>query len=302
MTFYIGHPSSKQWRRITLSALLVFVVAGLVLTGRVSGAETDECISKPNSPATQGNHWYYRTDRVNNRQCWYLAEEGAKARPSERQSGTAVPLPPPKPVQQPPLENRDALALVEPAVSETAEKSRRVAVASVEWPTLPSSAFSTGDRALQRNADEYTAASSDDLPLKPTTADRANQPRAGEPMRHAIGFGALIAVLALALTTAIVVYRSVRLTTARSKLAVSQAASSEPAGNRVPHFFGAAVAATNFQADTVQNWVTGRVDQDSDIEASVRRLLQELQQRYRELYGRDFEPAPESSATPSYGL
>ncbi len=304
MDFHIDR-SSEQCRWITLSVILVFLVGGLVFTGQASGAETDECISKPNFPATQGNHWYYRTDRVNNRQCWYLAEKGAKARASERQAGTPVPLPAPKPVRQPPLENRDALALVEPAASGAAEKSRRVAVASLDWPTLPSSAFSTGNGAVQRDADEYsTAASSNDLPVKPTAPAPANQPRAGEPLRHAIGFGALIAVLALALTTAILVHRIVRFTTSRSKLPASQAASSEPAkaGNHAPPCFGTAVTTTNAQADAVQNWVTEQSGQDSDIEASVRRLLQELQQRYRESYGRDFEPVAESSAPAGCGL
>ena len=97
MNFCIGHPSSKQCRRIALSVMLVFVLAGVVLTGRASSAETDECISKPNAPAPQGGHWYYRTDRTSKRQCWYLGEEGAKARASERLAGTPVPTPPPNP-------------------------------------------------------------------------------------------------------------------------------------------------------------------------------------------------------------
>ena len=40
----------------------------------------EECISKPNAPAPQGQHWYYRTDRESKRQCWYLGPEGATVR------------------------------------------------------------------------------------------------------------------------------------------------------------------------------------------------------------------------------
>ena len=298
MNFCIGHRSSEQCRWITLSVMLVFVLAGVVLTGRASSAETDECISKPNAPAPQGSHWYYRTDRTSKRQCWYLGEEGAKARASERLAGTPVPTPPPKPVLQPFPKYRDDVALVEPAVSGGAEKSPQVSVASIEWQPLPSSAFSTGDTTLQRNEQ-----SADDLPVKSPTPAPANQPPAGEPVQHAIGLGALFAVLGGALSIAILICRFVRGTASRSKLRESQTTASEPANvaEQAPPKFVPTIIATNAQADQLQNWMTEQGDQNGDIEASVRRLLQELQRRYRELHGRDFKPPSESSAPPSYG-
>jgi hypothetical protein len=49
-----------------------------------------DCIEQPNREPAAGGHWYYRTDRLNNRKCWYLTEpepvtsqaEGPKAAPS----------------------------------------------------------------------------------------------------------------------------------------------------------------------------------------------------------------------------
>ena len=71
----------KQIRtRIALLAVAtIFIVA-------VQGARAaDECLEKPNAPSPQGSHWYYRTDRTTNRQCWYLSPERGKVAPLARQ-------------------------------------------------------------------------------------------------------------------------------------------------------------------------------------------------------------------------
>jgi hypothetical protein len=48
-------------------------------------------MTKPDTAAPQGMHWYYHLDRTNNRQCWYLAAEGAKVRSQQaRQTASAV--------------------------------------------------------------------------------------------------------------------------------------------------------------------------------------------------------------------
>jgi hypothetical protein len=44
----------------------------------VSAQAIEDCIESPNSPPPQGSHWYYRTDRVNQRKCWYLGPQGKK--------------------------------------------------------------------------------------------------------------------------------------------------------------------------------------------------------------------------------
>jgi len=58
----------------------------------------DKCVTGPNASAPSGEHWYYRTDRATNRQCWYLAphDTTVRARMSERPkpSSSTVRLPP----------------------------------------------------------------------------------------------------------------------------------------------------------------------------------------------------------------
>jgi hypothetical protein len=56
----------------------IAVVAALVLSGIGaslpidSAARADDCAAAPKTVAPAGQHWYYRTDRVNHRKCWYL--------------------------------------------------------------------------------------------------------------------------------------------------------------------------------------------------------------------------------------
>jgi len=56
----------------TLGLALAF--GGSTMSGGSARAE-DECVAKPNTQSSQGGHWYYRTDRVNNRKCWYLRSD-----------------------------------------------------------------------------------------------------------------------------------------------------------------------------------------------------------------------------------
>jgi hypothetical protein len=58
-----------------------------------------ECRTKPGAPPPQGKHWYYSTDRANNRRCWYLADRGEKVHrpprfaPPEQAAATPKPRP-----------------------------------------------------------------------------------------------------------------------------------------------------------------------------------------------------------------
>jgi hypothetical protein len=56
-----------------LSAAGAGVIAGLaVAVVPLTTAAADECLSAPNAPTPAGSHWYYRTDHVNKRKCWYV--------------------------------------------------------------------------------------------------------------------------------------------------------------------------------------------------------------------------------------
>ena len=71
------------------SVMLAFVlIAGLVLQSTRS-ADAEDCIAKPNGPAPQGEHWYYRIDHANNRQCWRLTGRTACSRKDLAQKSAA---------------------------------------------------------------------------------------------------------------------------------------------------------------------------------------------------------------------
>jgi hypothetical protein len=55
------------------SALLAFGL-GLGIPPNVAFAV--ECLDAPNSPAPANSHWYYRTDRTQQRKCWHLQSDG----------------------------------------------------------------------------------------------------------------------------------------------------------------------------------------------------------------------------------
>jgi hypothetical protein len=39
----------------------------------------ESCLSAPNARPPQGSHWFYHTDRANQRKCWYLRQQGETA-------------------------------------------------------------------------------------------------------------------------------------------------------------------------------------------------------------------------------
>jgi hypothetical protein len=45
---------------------------GVGVIAAASTGRADDCFAAPNSPAPQGSHWHYRSDRATQRKCWYL--------------------------------------------------------------------------------------------------------------------------------------------------------------------------------------------------------------------------------------
>jgi len=85
------------------SVMFAFVlIAGLMLQSTLS-ADAEDCIAKPNAPAPQGEHWYYRIDHANNRQCWRLGPEGLRVQKSapqiEKEIAPAAAVQPPEPAR-----------------------------------------------------------------------------------------------------------------------------------------------------------------------------------------------------------
>src|SRR5262249_51944730 len=80
-----------------------------------AGRAADDCLTKPGAAAPQGSHWYYDLDRINNRQCWYLAAEGAKVRPQARQAASPARSQGANPIARSQTTTGAALSAEEPA-------------------------------------------------------------------------------------------------------------------------------------------------------------------------------------------
>jgi hypothetical protein len=66
-----------------VSAIFASVVASSSLTAAPDGEEkekpADRCLLGPSASTPPGGHWYYRFDRVNKRNCWYVGEGKERA-------------------------------------------------------------------------------------------------------------------------------------------------------------------------------------------------------------------------------
>jgi len=67
----------------------------LVVAG---GAAAENCLVKPNTSAPAGLRWHYRVDRANNRHCWYVRGQGAKARQLSTPRAELAPQPKSQPL------------------------------------------------------------------------------------------------------------------------------------------------------------------------------------------------------------
>jgi hypothetical protein len=81
---------------VVCAGVALTVSSGVLPDSMVEAAT--ECRTKPGAPPSEGKHWYYSTDRANNRRCWYLADRGEKVHRPPRfappQRAAATPEPP----------------------------------------------------------------------------------------------------------------------------------------------------------------------------------------------------------------
>jgi hypothetical protein len=272
-------------------AILTICLATVCLTIQASRA-ADDCITKPNAPSPQGSHWYYRVDRATHRECWYLGAEGTKVHPRVRQAVSPVRPPAPKPIAQPAAPTAAEATTAEAAPAEitagearTAARDDATADLSMRWSALPRSAASL-DRAPASMSNSYaeeqpTTDSQDDMPLIWPIMTPQDLAAAEQAPRFTITFvqlaAALVAVLGLA---ALIIGLLVRPSAARR--------SNWP--NARDRWGSAA------HQDMARRTLKATSDPAADIEASVRRLLHELQRRRHEHQRRDFEPSSRQAA------
>jgi hypothetical protein len=288
MYLYIVRGSRKRLPRLGCNAplLVLLLISSFLLPAQVSRA-ADECIEKPNAPAPQGSHWYYRIDRATKRQCWYLGAESAKIRAPAREAATRVRTPVLKPAPQPIVEAAadDGIRVVAAADEEVVQKTPP-AVASLNWQSLPTSTFSTGDGALPDIVAIRTAPQTPEEPVKAMPAPSQVTPE--ETSRPAIPLGYLLAVLAGALgIAAFLGYAVLKLAGRQSKLtAAEKPARQRPKAHAPAHLCRSAEATQETEAlEERASPGTAPSDRGTDIETTLARLLHELEQRHGRLTG-----------------
>lgn len=86
---------------LAASLCTVFFVLGVSVVGGIARPGTAfaaDCVTAPNSAAPPGSHWYYRTDRTQQRKCWFLRaanpdlahrSAAASAAPSDKEAVSA---------------------------------------------------------------------------------------------------------------------------------------------------------------------------------------------------------------------
>ena len=77
-------------------AFASFLASGLGVSVAAKIAFAADCLTAPSSAAPPNSHWYYRTDRTQDRKCWHLQTDGG---PSEHAAAHAVRETPAKPSQ-----------------------------------------------------------------------------------------------------------------------------------------------------------------------------------------------------------
>ena len=116
----------------------------------------ENCLAAPNTLAPQGSHWYYRTDRVNQRKCWYLRTKGPaiqeQAAQEQRETGVTARRPAPNaapdqsgpgPLELRPVEAPPPALVAKPSkgdMQDAAQASRPAGVGQAAWPEPPSPA------------------------------------------------------------------------------------------------------------------------------------------------------------------
>jgi hypothetical protein len=99
--------------------------------------KSDTCLLGPSASTPPGGHWYYRRDRANKRNCWYLGDaKGKSARKPVAEEDVAAAEKPAAPLPQKPATQRsitDARAEFQPPQTSVEPASK---AATTPWPAV----------------------------------------------------------------------------------------------------------------------------------------------------------------------
>jgi hypothetical protein len=137
----------RPFPSITLVAALL--ISGVGVIAPSTTARADDCLAAPNSPAPQGSHWYYRSDRATLRKCWYTRAPGQPAQQVAALATTAS--------------HSTPTPSVAPSRPVSAAPSPKAKISAVK-PIPPSVRGGTTDQTVQRNVPEEITASNPETP------------------------------------------------------------------------------------------------------------------------------------------
>jgi hypothetical protein len=105
--FYVNMVA-RRWEARAMSAQLrpigtIAFASALLASGLGVGLPANiafavDCLTAPNSPAPPNGHWYYRTDRTQQRQCWHLQTDNGQSEQGAVQTAREAPAKPPQSV------------------------------------------------------------------------------------------------------------------------------------------------------------------------------------------------------------
>jgi hypothetical protein len=161
-----------QQRRLTL----VLPMFGLVLVAAsTSNVNAVSCIAKPNGQPPQGQHWFYRTDRVTHRQCWYLAPQNADAQKSatKQLSGTRKLPAAPRHAQRPTAAAPQVAHAASAAATDVPPRATAALAEAAKLPDVPPSFAAEPQPTLAESSRSADATS----PVLAPATDDAEEPQ-----------------------------------------------------------------------------------------------------------------------------
>jgi hypothetical protein len=296
---------SEQIRARLTSFFPAVLLIGLAFALSDQAAAADECATKPDGVAPQGSHWYYRTDRSNGKKCWFLGPESAKAQLPARQAATSPARLPPskpklpavteKPVENTAIENTNAENINEDQSTEEATAASLpdrlptpYSVASFALPTAPTTVAAIEEDSAARSESEVS-------PVGPIVTF-AEYPTA-EPQPDITFANLFITLLAALGLVYMIIYLAFSRNSILRKLWRSDlqhrlglTSATRSSGRNASEGVAELHHADTF-GEIPEVSAPKLSDAGTDAQASVHRLLQELQQRQRHQL-RDLERAP----------
>jgi hypothetical protein len=81
---------------IAFASAFLALVLGVSVPANIAFAV--DCLTAPNSPAPPNSHWYYLTDRMQERKCWHLRTDNGLSEQGAVQTVREAPVKPSQPV------------------------------------------------------------------------------------------------------------------------------------------------------------------------------------------------------------